>query len=1065
MALDRIFGRPHRLMRRTPSAMARADRARDARHWELAAQLYRKALDRNPRNSGIWVQYGHALKESGELRDPDKLGQAESAYRTALSLNPGAADSYLQLGHVLKLQGKTEEAKASYLRAFALDPSMPYPLQELSGLGWSEAEMAGLRGLVGSNLPPASSSTLECTPRNDARRGLKELGLGILRRKSSVIDFADRARDARQWERAAQLYRKALDRNRRNPPIWVQYGHALKESGERRDPDKLAQAETAYRRALALDPGVADPHLQLGHVLKLQGRTEEARGAYLRAFALDHSLDSASLELSQLGWSAAHFSELRSMLETNVVVNQSGSTNTSSVAQAARAGSLDPDRDAVLRTIEREFDAQFYLTKYPDVRAAQLDALQHFVDFGWKEGRDPNASFSTGYYLKCNADVRNRGINPLLHYVVSGRAERRLPSPSARAYRGYNIPYDIDDRNPVLRLPVQTGREKANRLDPSTRLAVHIHVFYLDCLPQILSYIKAIPEKFNLYISTDEQSKLGEIATVLGDLLAEIRSEFRLCPNRGRDIAPFLLSFKDVFGKYEYWLHLHTKKSIDKPGLGPRWMTHNLDHLLHDSRYIRSILTLLDQEHRCGMVIPVPADEIRSFMDWGRNHEIASGFLKTLDIDAAVLDAFPLFFPAGNMFWCRSSALERIVRNPRLSFTDFPEEPIPDDGTLAHALERLLPYVSHHDGFHYRVVEPLPADRMPNPRTDYLLTVVIPAYNAASWLHHSIQSVLSQELTASPIEIIVVDNDSNDDTAAICRFYSQSFTNIRCFHENTRGAGAARNLGIRKARGKYICFLDADDMLAFDGLESLLGLAIDNNADLITSSLCMFTESDISCPDPEFAGSLIKMGPIVKGEQVLLPDTPVGKDVERMFADFGPCAKLYKMEFLRQHQIEFPIETNYEDNLFVFQAYLTADLIVVHPRPTYFYRKYVEYSGKTQSTVISDQVIADQMRILHRVLDLIRPNFCPAITELIHRKVLTKVAWLFDTGQPIEDHLVANKEEVGRLFKRAAFSSLVSQWSGDPEHRDRLYRIANLLAEDTSIQGQTCRRDSAHGIM
>src|SRR5271166_2059227 len=319
MALDRIVDRPlFSLTRRKPDLIALADRARDAGQWEAAAQFYRKVLDRYPRNSGTWVQYGHALKESGELRDPDKLAQAEKAYRTALSLDPGAADTYVQLGHVLKLQGETEEARGAYLRAFALDPSMPYALQELSGLGWSEAEMAGLRGLVGSNLPPASSSALEAVPRNDARRGLKESRLGLMRRKSSVIDLADRARDARQWERAAQLYRKALDRNRRNPPIWVQYGHALKESGELRDPGKLAQAELAYRTALSLDPGVADTHLQVGHVLKLQGKTSEAEAAYLRAFVLDPSMPYPQEELTGLGWSEVNLAELRGMLQWEI---------------------------------------------------------------------------------------------------------------------------------------------------------------------------------------------------------------------------------------------------------------------------------------------------------------------------------------------------------------------------------------------------------------------------------------------------------------------------------------------------------------------------------------------------------------------------------------------------------------------------------------------------------------------------------------------------------------------------------------------------------------------------
>jgi tetratricopeptide (TPR) repeat protein len=159
MALDRIVDLPRLgLMRRKPNVINLADRARDGGQWKLAAELYRKALDRYPRNSGIWVQYGHALKESGELRDPAKLTQAEIAYRMALSLDPSVADPYLQLGHVLKLQGKAKEAEAAYLRAFALDPSKLYPLDELRGLGWPETHMAELQGLLGDGRRPHAAA-------------------------------------------------------------------------------------------------------------------------------------------------------------------------------------------------------------------------------------------------------------------------------------------------------------------------------------------------------------------------------------------------------------------------------------------------------------------------------------------------------------------------------------------------------------------------------------------------------------------------------------------------------------------------------------------------------------------------------------------------------------------------------------------------------------------------------------------------------------------------------------------------------------------------------------------
>jgi tetratricopeptide (TPR) repeat protein len=171
MALDRIVDLPRLgLMRRKPSFISLADRARDAGQWELAARLYRKALERNPRNPPIWVQYGHALKESGELRDPDKLAQAEIAYRRALSLDPSAADSHMQLGHILKIQGKIDGAKAAYLCAFALDPSLPYPLHELGELGWSETQLSELRTLVEFD----HSEELHPTPANGSGAAVRQ---------------------------------------------------------------------------------------------------------------------------------------------------------------------------------------------------------------------------------------------------------------------------------------------------------------------------------------------------------------------------------------------------------------------------------------------------------------------------------------------------------------------------------------------------------------------------------------------------------------------------------------------------------------------------------------------------------------------------------------------------------------------------------------------------------------------------------------------------------------------------------------------------------------------------
>lgn len=109
-----------------------------------------------------------------------------------------------------------------------------------------------------------------------------------------MIGAADAARDVRVWPEAARLYRKAhIDGSL--APIWVQYGHALKEARN------LTEAEMAYRQALSIDGEVADTHLQLGHLYKRMRRISDTIAAYREALRIDGSLLDARQELAGLG--------------------------------------------------------------------------------------------------------------------------------------------------------------------------------------------------------------------------------------------------------------------------------------------------------------------------------------------------------------------------------------------------------------------------------------------------------------------------------------------------------------------------------------------------------------------------------------------------------------------------------------------------------------------------------------------------------------------------------------------------------------------------------------------
>jgi glycosyltransferase involved in cell wall biosynthesis len=112
---------------------------------------------------------------------------------------------------------------------------------------------------------------------------------------AALLTEADEARDQRRWSEAASFYSEYLKLRPNDAAIWVQYAHALKESGN------LDEAETAYRRSLTLSPKIADTHLQLGHICKLRRNYSGAISAYWEALRIDRKAADARRELEALG--------------------------------------------------------------------------------------------------------------------------------------------------------------------------------------------------------------------------------------------------------------------------------------------------------------------------------------------------------------------------------------------------------------------------------------------------------------------------------------------------------------------------------------------------------------------------------------------------------------------------------------------------------------------------------------------------------------------------------------------------------------------------------------------
>jgi GT2 family glycosyltransferase len=226
------------------------------------------------------------------------------------------------------------------------------------------------------------------------------------------------------------------------------------------------------------------------------------------------------------------------------------------------------------------------------------------------------------------------------------------------------------------------------------RVAAIVHMFYADLAVEFRSYLEGVPGAVDVFISTTDAFQKGLVEKAFTGW-SRGRVEVRIVPNRGRDIAPKLVSFRDVYDSYDYVLHLHTKRS-DHASVLASWRHYLLESLVDNELTVASVFALFGHNSRLGMIAAQHFEPVRPWIEWGNNLPAATRLCArmgiTIDPDA-VLD-----FPSGSMFWARSAALRPLL-DLELTTEDFEEEKGQIDGTLAHAVERLYFHICEHAGF------------------------------------------------------------------------------------------------------------------------------------------------------------------------------------------------------------------------------------------------------------------------------------------------------------------------------------------------------------------------------
>jgi lipopolysaccharide biosynthesis protein len=243
---------------------------------------------------------------------------------------------------------------------------------------------------------------------------------------------------------------------------------------------------------------------------------------------------------------------------------------------------------------------------------------------------------------------------------------------------------------PVLVLPL--GYPVAQ--SAPAQLAAHLHLYHLELTTELQAYLRNIPCSFALFVSTDTEEKKRRIEKAFASW-AHGPVEVRTMPNRGRDIAPKLVGFRDIYERYPLVLFIHSKKSGHRGDL-TAWRRFLLDCLLGSRESVAGILEAFERRPDLGIVAPRSFAGIRDHQHWQGNYEISQALGRRMGVSINRED--PLEFPAGSMFWARSGALRPLLEL-NLQLSDFPSEEGQIDGTLAHAIERLFSRVCEAAGF------------------------------------------------------------------------------------------------------------------------------------------------------------------------------------------------------------------------------------------------------------------------------------------------------------------------------------------------------------------------------
>lgn len=211
-------------------------------------------------------------------------------------------------------------------------------------------------------------------------------------------------------------------------------------------------------------------------------------------------------------------------------------------------------------------------------------------------------------------------------------------------------------------------------------------------------------------------------------------------------------------------------------------------------------------------------------------------------------------------------------------------------------------------------------------KKQYDISVILPVYNNVQYLEECLDSVLAEKILS--IEIVAVDDGSTDGSGQMLDDYAGKYENIRVFHQENSGVGVARNLGLEKAKGEYICYLDSDDYYCSEVLKKGLTLCREKNLDVLFFTYENYFENEIAAE--RWKNNRVNQ-PMRKREY---PKEPIrGREMLLLFKTqleyrVNVFLQMARRDFLQKNHFSFEPGIIFEDIPYTFEVLLQAERVM-----------------------------------------------------------------------------------------------------------------------------------------